>query len=159
MKFIKFLDEYMEEIILIVLLIIITMIMGIQVCARYIFNYSLAWSEEITRYLYIWSGFISVSYCTKKCISIKVEQFVSVFPGKIKIILKIINHSIEFIFFFYLIPFAYKYLISAIESNQISTACGIPMYFVQLSPLVGFVLVEFRIIQCWYNEFKKIRKV
>ncbi len=159
MKFIKFLDEYMEEIILIVLLIMITMIMGIQVCARYVFNYSLAWSEEITRYLYIWSGFISVSYCTKKCISIKVEQFVSVFPGKIKIILKIINHSIEFIFFFYLIPFAYKYLIYAIESNQISPACGIPMYFVQLSPLVGFVLVEFRIIQCWYNEFKKIRKV
>lgn len=159
MKFIKFLDEYMEEIILIVLLIMITMIMGIQVCARYIFNYSLAWSEEITRYLYIWSGFISVSYCTKKCISIKVEQFVSVFPEKIKIILKMINHSIEFIFFFYLIPFAYKYLISAIESKQISPACGIPMYFVQLSPLVGFVLVEFRIIQCWYNEFKKIRKV
>lgn len=159
MKFIKFLDEYMEEIILIVLLIMITMIMGIQVCARYVFNYSLAWSEEITRYLYIWSGFISVSYCTKKCISIKVEQFVSVFPEKIKIILKMINHSIEFIFFFYLIPFAYKYLISAIESNQISPACGIPMYFVQLSPLVGFVLVEFRIIQCWYNEFKKIRKV
>lgn len=159
MKLVKFLDEYMEELILIVLLVLMTLIMGLQVCTRYIFNYSLTWSEEITRYLYIWSGFISISYCTKKCISIKVEQFISIFPNKLKIILKIINHSIEFIFFFYLIPFAYTYFISTIESGQISPACGIPIYLVQIAPLIGFILVEFRILQCWYNEFKKIREV
>lgn len=159
MKLLKFLDEYIEESILIVLLILMTLIMGLQVCARYVFNYSLIWSEEVTRYLYIWSGFISVSYCTKRCISIKVDQLISTFPDKLKNIFMIINHSVEFVFFFYLIPFSYQYFISAIESGQLSPACGMPMYLIQIAPLVGFILVEFRILQRWYNEFRKIRGV
>lgn len=159
MKYIKFLDEYMEELIMIILLVMMTLIMGTQVCARYLFNYSLAWSEEVTRYMYIWSGFISISYCVKKGISIKVDQFISILPNKIETILKMMNYFIEFVFFFYLIPFAYKYFLSAISSNQLSPACNMPMYMVQLAPLVGFILVEFRIIQCWYKEFIKNRKV
>lgn len=70
MKIIKWLDDNFEEFILVILLLAMTLIMGIQVFTRYLLGNSLAWSEEITRYLFIWSGFISVSYCTKKCISI-----------------------------------------------------------------------------------------
>ena len=77
MKIIKWLDDNFEEFILVILLLAMTLIMGIQVFTRYLLGNSLAWSEEITRYLFIWSGFISVSYCTKKCISIKIEQYLS----------------------------------------------------------------------------------
>ena len=64
----KWLDENLEEFLMVALLIAMTVIMGIQVFARYALGASLSWSEELTRYLFIWSGFISVSYCTKKCI-------------------------------------------------------------------------------------------
>ena len=76
----KWLDENLEEFLMGVFLVGMVLIMGIQVLARYVLGASLSWSEEITRYLFIWSGFISVSYCTKKCISIKIEQFVAMFP-------------------------------------------------------------------------------
>ena len=79
-KILHWLDENLEEFILVIFLIAMTLIMGIQVFARYALGASLSWSEELTRYLFIWSGFISVSYCTKKCISIKIEQFVAMFP-------------------------------------------------------------------------------
>ena len=75
----KWLDENLEEFLMVAFLIAMTMIMGIQVFARYALGASLSWSEEVTRYLFIWSGFISVSYCTRKCISIKIEQFVAYF--------------------------------------------------------------------------------
>ena len=70
MKILKWLDDNLEETILLVLLVIMTGLMGIQIISRYIFNASLSWSEELTRYLFIWSGFISISYCIKKWISI-----------------------------------------------------------------------------------------
>lgn len=114
--------------------------------------------ERKTRYLFIWSGFISVSYCTKKCISIKIEQFISLFPKRGKAAIKIINHTIEIVFFLYLIPFAYLYLKSAIISGQTSPACGIPMYYIQSAPLVSFILVSIRIIQRWIEEFKVVRE-
>ena len=154
MKLLNWLDNYFEELLMIILLILMTLIMGVQVCSRYMFNNSLSWSEEVTRYLFIWSGFISISYCTKKCISIKIEQFVEAFPKKGRAIFKIINHTIELIFFFYLMPFSILYLKSSIESGQVSPACGIPMYLVQSAPLIGFSLAIIRIIQRWIIEFK-----
>ena len=159
MKIIKWLDDNFEEFILVILLLAMTLIMGIQVFTRYFLGHSLAWSEEITRYLFIWSGFISVSYCTKKCISIKIEQFISIFPKRGKAMIKLVNHTIEIIFFLFLIPYAYLYLKSAVVSGQTSPACGIPMYYIQAAPLFSFILVSIRIIQRWIEELKIIREV
>lgn len=153
-KLIHILDESLEEILLIGLLIGMTLIMGIQVISRYILGMSLSWSEEITRYMFIWSGFLSVSYCSKKCLSIKIEQLVSIFPRRGNAVIKVVNHTLELIFFIYMIPVAYSYMMSAAQSGQVSPACSIPMYFIQAAPFVSFVLVAFRIVQRWIIEFK-----
>ena len=65
-KILHWLDENLEEFLLVFFLIAMTLIMGIQVFCRYVLGQSLSWSEEITRYLFIWSGFLSVSYCSEK---------------------------------------------------------------------------------------------
>ena len=101
-KVLHWLDENLEEFLLVVFLIAMTLIMGIQVLSRYVLGQSLSWSEEITRYLFIWSGFLSVSYCSKKCLSIKIEQFVAIFPRRGKALFKVVNH-IRSIYGFFLI--------------------------------------------------------
>ena len=156
-KIFSWLNDYLEEFLMVVSLILMTVIMGIQVFARYVMGSSLSWSEELTRYLFVWGGFISVSYCTRRCISIKIEQFVASFPRRTKAAFKLVNHTVELTVFFYLIPFAFKYLMSAVESGQVSPACHIPMYYVQAAPLVSFILVAFRIIQRWYIELQVVR--
>ena len=108
-KAIHWLDEYFEEFLMVLFLAAMTIIMGIQVFSRYILGISLSWSEEITRYLFIWSAFLSVSLCTKKCISIKIDQFIQLFPKRGKSLFKLLNLTIEFIFFVYLIPFSFIY--------------------------------------------------
>lgn len=156
-KAIYWLDENLEEFLLILLLIGMTLIMGLQVFSRYLLGKSLSWSEELTRYFFIWSGFLSVSYCSKKCLSIKIEQFVALFPRRGQAIFKLVNHTFELIFFVYMIPFAYSYMMSAVESGQVSPACSIPMYYVQAAPFVSFLLVTFRILQRWVIEFRILK--
>lgn len=157
-KALLWLNDSLEEFLMIASLILMTMIMGIQVFSRYVLGASLSWSEELTRYIFVWAGFLSVSYCTKKCVSIKIEQFVAMFPRRGKAVFKLVNHTFELIFFFYLMPFAVKYFMSAVESGQVSPACHIPMYYVQAAPLVSFLLVSIRIMQRWYIEFQTVRK-
>ena len=53
----KALDDYLEETILIILLVIMTGVMGIQIVSRYVFQNSLTWSEELVRYMFVWSAF------------------------------------------------------------------------------------------------------
>ena len=146
-KILHYLDEYLEEFLMVIFLIAMTLIMGIQVFSRYILGMSLSWSEEITRYLFIWSAFLSVSLCTRKCISIKIDQFIQLFPRRGKSIWKVLNLTVEFVFFVYLIPYSFIYLKNTIESGQVSPACGIPMYYVQAAPFVCFIITAFRIAQ------------
>ncbi len=155
-KVFVWLNDSLEEFLMVASLILMTLIMGIQVFSRYVLGASLSWSEELTRYIFVWAGFLSVSFCTKRCISIKIEQFVAMFPRRGKAVFKLVNHTLELIFL--LMPFAVKYLMSAVESGQVSPACHIPMYYVQAAPLVSFLLVSIRIMQRWYIEFQTARK-
>lgn len=135
-----------------VLLILMAVIMGIQVVSRYAFSMSLSWSEEVTRYLFIWSAFISVSLCTKKCIAIKIDQLVKMFSPRGRAVFNLICLTIEFIFFVYLVPYAWRYLMTTIASGQVSPACGIPMYYIQSAPLICFILCAVRIVERWIIE-------
>ena len=153
-KALKWLDAYLEEFLLAVFLILMAVIMGVQVFSRYVLQTSLSWSEELTRYLFIWSGFLSVSYCSKMCISSKIEQFVAVLSRKARAVVKLINHTIELLFFFYMIPFEWSFMMSAVQTGQLSPACHIPMVYVQCAPFISFILVRIRIIQRWIIEGK-----
>ena len=144
-----FLEENFEEIIMIILLIGMTVVMGCQIVFRYLFKMSLSWSEEITRYMFIWSAFMSVSLCTRKCISIKIDQFIKIFPKRGEAFFKIINLTISLLVFLYLLPFSWKYLMVTIESGQVSPAIGLPMYYVQSAPFVCFLITSIRLVQRW----------
>lgn len=64
-KTVIWLDNYLEEFFMVISLILMTVIMGIQVFSRYVLGSAPSWSEEITRYLFVWSGFLSVAIAQK----------------------------------------------------------------------------------------------
>ena len=156
MKLLKWLDDYLEEALLLIMLGIMVVVMGIQITARYVFASSLSWSEEITRFLFICSGFLSASYCIKKSLSVKIDQLVNMLPGRGVHIFRLISYSIQLVFFSYLIPFAWKYVMSGIENGQLSPACGIPMYVIQSFTVISFVLCVIRLIQKWLYRLQII---
>lgn len=156
MKVIHWIDDNLEEFILIILLGSMTLLMGIQICSRYIFNNSLSWSEELTRYMFIWSGFISVAYCIKKWISIKIDQIINMFPKHIYVWFQLLLNLILFIFFIYMAIHAFEYLQMSIASQQKSPALGLPMYVVQAAPLVGFTLAAIRSFQQILLDISKL---
>ena len=147
MRVLRFLDDKLEELLLIGLLIGMAVIMGIQVFCRYALNYSLSWSEELTRYMFIWSCFISISYCIKRWISIKVDQVINMLPKKWYVFAQLFLNVLLFVLFFYLSIHGYRFLLLSIESKQKSPALGLPMPYVQCAPFVGFALATFRSFQ------------
>ena len=51
----KKIDEHLEDILLVTLLSLMSLIIFVQVIMRYLMRNSLSWSEELARYLFIWS--------------------------------------------------------------------------------------------------------
>ena len=158
MKVIKWLDDNLEEMLLIILLVSMTVLMGVQICARYIMNASLTWSEELTRYMFIWSAFLSISYCIKKWISIKIDQIINMMPKHIYTYFQLLLNVILFVFFLYLSTHAFTFLQMSIASAQTSPALGLPMYVVQSAPLVGFLLASIRSAQQIILDVHRIKE-
>ena len=98
MKVLKWLDNNLEQAILLILLCGMTIVMGGQIIARYAFSASLSWSEEITRYMFIISGFISASYCIKNGLSVKIDQLVGMLPGKGVHYMRLVSYLIQLLF-------------------------------------------------------------
>lgn len=147
MNALKWLDENFEKFILGILLTLMILIMGIQVTARYVFNSSLTWSEELTRYLFVWSAFLSLPYTIKTNIALKIDQLFTVLPAGVKKALWALGYILMFVFFIFMFKNSIGVVQSSINSGQKSPALGLPMYLIQLSSLVGFGLAIIRTLQ------------
>lgn len=136
------------------MLIIISVVMIAQVISRYVFNASFSWSDELARYMLVWSCFLSISYCVKRRISIKIEQLQNALPAKAIPWLRLIRHTIVFAFCVIMLPYAWTYLQQTIASGATSAAMQIPMSWIQSAPLAGFILLTIRVAEAWVREFK-----
>lgn len=152
MKLLKKIDENLERWIMFLLLAGITLVLGIQIVFRFILNNSLTWSEELARFMFIWSTFLSIGFCLREGISLKIDTLISLFPKKVQAIILLLSDIIMMAFFLYLLPSAWEFAYTSVRDGQTSAACGIPMYFVQGSLMIGFALAAFRAGQgVWAN--------
>ena len=147
----KALDDYLEEAILLILLVLMTCIMGIQIVSRYVFQNSLTWSEELVRYMFVWSAFLGVPFCIKHGLSIKVDQFRNLFPVPLQRILMYIDKIIIFLLFLVLFIYSFKVVRATYLSGQTSPAMQLPMWTVQISVTVSSLLSMIRSIQNLLN--------
>lgn len=143
----KIIPDRFEEVLLVLLLISMTFVLGIQIIARYIFQNSLTWSEELVRYLFIWSAFLGVPYCINKGASLKVVQFIDYLPAKFKNIILMIDKILMVVFFTLIFVFGFLVVRNSFLSGQRSPALGMPMYTVYLSVVVGSGLAIIRVIE------------
>lgn len=141
------LNEYLEEVILVILLVCMIFILGLQIVLRYVFKNSLSWSEELVRYMFVWSTFIGIPYCIKNNTSIRVNQFKTAMPIKVQNILSYVDKFIMFILFLIMAVFSIDIVNSSFASGQSSAAMGIPYWLIQISVPIGSVLSLIRIVQ------------
>ena len=147
----KAIDDYLEETILLILLVLMTCIMGIQIVSRYVFQNSLTWSEELVRYMFVWSAFLGVPFCIKHGLSIKVDQFRNLFPIPLQKVLMYIDKIIIFLLFLVLFIYSFTVVKATYLSGQTSPAMQLPMWTVQISVTVSSLLSMIRSIQNLLN--------
>jgi len=155
----KKLNNNLEEGILIVLLVVMTLIMGIQIASRYLLGNSLSWSEELVRYLFVWSTFIGIPFCVKKGLSIKVNQFRDILPVKIQKVLLYLDKIFIIVLFSCIFVYSIFVVKASFISNQTSPAMQIPTWIVQFSVTLGSFLTVVRSIQNLYDLFRGKMKV
>lgn len=155
MKAIKWLDDYLEESVLVFLSIFTVVIVFTQVFMRYVLGDSLVWSEEAARYAFIWMIYVGVSYGVKRNSHLGVDAFSLLFKQKGQLVVGIIANAL---FLFFAVVMAYYGLDIVERVTRTSPALQLPLTWVYAAPVVGMLLTAVRLIQKIKAQLKAIKK-
>lgn len=153
----KYLDN-LEEYFGFFSLIFASLLIFVQVVLRYVFNYSLYWSEEMARYLIIWFIFIGSSIAVREKSHATVDLLLTYLPSRYKHILSMIGSSIAIIFFVMIIISGFQTIENVLRFSNTTPALGIPMFIPYLAIPVGSALMVFRFLQLISHDMRSFWK-
>ncbi|MCI9242695.1 MAG: TRAP transporter small permease, partial [Lawsonibacter sp.] len=138
-----YLEENLEEILMVVLLGAISLVIFAQVIAR-LFNKGFPWAEEFCRYCFVYSGLLSAGYCVRKGVGIRVDALYGFFPKGLKLAIDYAGKILLTAIYAYL---AWGSIGLIANTTNLSTAIQLPMKYVYMSIPLGFGLGAIRGVQ------------
>lgn len=148
------LDKNFEQYLLSLFLGSISILVFMQVVMRYIFGEALVWTEELIRWLFIWSIWVGVSYAFKYDQHMKITIFTDRLNPNLQRILKILSLVICLIFIMRIGWYGWEQATSKLIVRQSSFSLPNPfkernlsVMWLYLSVPVGCALSTLRIIQ------------
>ena len=151
----KLIDEHFEEAIIVVLISTMSLLIGVQVFMRYVMSASLSWSEELSRYLFIWVTYLGVAFAVRRNAHISVTMLVSTFSPNLLLATRILSHIIFAGFAAFVMYQGWFMVERTFRFGQTSASLGIPMGFVYLAPVTGFALTLARLAQAIVLDLKR----
>jgi len=130
---------WLLERILIALSLLISIVVFLQVVFRYVLSQPLFWSEELPRYLLIWTTFLAAALAQKHRAHINITLAVNLLPRRIQKWLRILADILICVFLGVLVYSGS--LVSRVTLHHRSTALQIPMAAVYLALPVGAALM------------------
>jgi C4-dicarboxylate transporter DctQ subunit len=127
------------------LLMFMTAFIFYQIIMRYVFNDAPEWSEELSRYLFIWSSFIAAGMGVREHIHIGIDAVVNLLPPPLKRVTQYLVALIILALGVFLTWYGWK--VVGITYTQMSPAAGISIGIVYAAaPCLGMLMVLFSIL-------------
>jgi len=137
--------------ILVVMVAVMTVLVIIQVLLRYIFFYSLSWSEEVARYLMIWVSFLAASLAVQKGLHIGMESLIIRLSPPVRRKVNILSKSAILFFLLYLTMGGFK--IAWLVREQSSPALFLSMSYAYAAAGVGGLFMAIQMFHSLIEEW------
>lgn len=144
--------SWLEETFITTLLISSSIILFVNVVARYVFNTGFVWAEELVRYEIIWMVFIGASVAVRKGIHIGIDVLHHVLPKNGKKIVRIVIGVICLIFCVVLFIYSLELVMQTRSFGQRTSAMRMPFWIVLLAIPIGAGLMAIRFAQELFRD-------
>ena len=132
-------------------MLLITVIMLVQVVARYVFNASLIWAEELCRYILIWQTFLFISMAFRQGELVAVDILTQLMPAKLLYLLRLLVAVPIALFLYLMMKHGYDFAgrftrqtIPAVDFIWMSLTgrpAGLTVIWIYISVAVGMALL------------------
>ncbi|MDH5557178.1 MAG: TRAP transporter small permease [Alphaproteobacteria bacterium] len=150
---VRFSDYSIEDYIVLVIFWALAVIVFAQFFSRYVLNDSIAWTEEVARYLLITIAFAGAPIAVRKNTHIHVEFFYRFIPARVARVLSTAVDLIRIVFFAYATYLSYK--IIGLMGAQYMTAIHVSMGVIYACVFIGFMAMTLRAIQVAWKHWRQ----
>lgn len=143
--------DWIEGALVVVLMLTATVVAVVQVIARYVFNHSLYWSEELILYALIAMTFLSASMGVRYAAHISVDMLYAFAGPRLTRVLRYLSLTLGVIFAAALLYFGWRLFSNTLNMGQLSPAMQIPVGYIYFTiPLAAtFMLIRYLLmLQC-----------
>ena len=154
------LDQNFESIFMVTGLLSIIFFITWQVIYRYIITKFIdragaaVWTEELSRYIFIWISYLAVSVAIRKRSSIRVDMLYDHLPPRLQQISWIVVESLFLCLTSVIAWYGWGQIERLLEFPQHTTALGIPYLVPYLILPLGFGLMCLRLLESLYKQVR-----
>lgn len=134
-------------------LLALVTILAMQVFFRYVLHTGLTWSEEVSRFVFIWFVYISASLATQRGTHIRITLFIRWFPGGPRYAL-LLADLIWVVFNVFVIAAGVMLISRMLKYPSYSTALFLPMAWIYTVIPLSHALMIVRIIERQWLAFR-----
>ena len=153
----KFFDvvDKLEDILCGGTLVALLLVVLLQVFGRWL-GKSFAWTEETTRFLFIWMMFIAVAAGFNRAESARVTVLIQVLPRFIQKFCTLLYFVFSIAFFCFMAKYGFELTMQKFAINEMGAAVALPLGFIMVCVPISGVLGVIGTIQSMLEYFKKV---
>ena len=139
-----------------ILIVVMSCVIFLQIVFR-VLKYPLVWSEELSRFMFIWLIYVSVCISTQKESHLCCDILPIVIHGEVgRNVIKIISNVLCMCFFVFVAYFGVGVLEKMMERPQYSAAMHMNMIVAYIGPYLGAALATVHYIILIFREIGEI---
>ena len=133
----------------VIFLAIMTFLVFFQVVTRYLFSYSIAWVEELTRYLMIWMAFLGAAALFKDDSHIRMDLVYNKFPQVVRTYLDLLFglFQVAFLVMLFKLGLEYAESVDIVVSPTLRISMRWPAMIISISSVIMIFFILAYIIQ------------
>lgn len=152
--FLKWLDN-LETLLCELLLATFVLLLFAQIVARQVFQYSIAWSEELSTYMFVWFAYLGAVVAAKMSAHNRVTFHLQFMPKAVAKSMLVLADLLWVAFNSYFVYLSYDFVFHRMNLFWKSQTLGVPMKYLYMILPVAFTLMSIRIL---YNVYLTVFK-
>ena len=139
-------------------ILILAIIGFVQVFARYLFNYSFTWFEELGRYIGVFIAFLGASIGVKTGSHFTMDLIVSHLKSPLQELVKASTNILSASFFMLVTWYSWKIIMRMYGYETTSPTMQIPMYIAYLPIPIFSMIMGFRFIIKAFESIQSMKE-
>lgn len=137
------------------LLAVFVLLLFAQIVARQVFGYNIAWSEELSTYMFVWFAYLGAVVAAKMSAHNRVTVHLQWLPKWMSSTLLTIADLLWVSFNVYFVWLSYDFVFNRMNLFWKAQTLGVPMKYIYMILPVAFTLMSLRIL---WNVYLRVFK-